>query len=98
VCDVQVAVVTACAGAVALQVSPLSAVQMLWVNLIMDSLASLALATESPTGESMAALQAIAINQPLSSMRFMRVHWVPVAPLQVRLTACCDGWYFVSLL
>lgn len=28
--------------------SPLSAIQMLWVNMIMDSLGSLALATESP--------------------------------------------------
>ena len=44
-----VAVATAVVGAVALQESPLSAVQMLWVNLIMDSLASLALATEAPT-------------------------------------------------
>lgn len=32
-----------------LQDSPLKAVQMLWVNLIMDTLASLALATELPT-------------------------------------------------
>ena len=31
------------------QESPLRAVQMLWVNLIMDTLASLALATEPPT-------------------------------------------------
>jgi Ca2+ transporting ATPase len=31
------------------QVSSLKAVQMLWVNLIMDTLASLALATEPPT-------------------------------------------------
>ncbi|NXR67006.1 AT2B1 ATPase, partial [Rhadina sibilatrix] len=31
------------------QDSPLKAVQMLWVNLIMDTLASLALATEPPT-------------------------------------------------
>jgi magnesium-transporting ATPase (P-type) len=31
--------------------SPLSAVQMLWVNMIMDSLGSLALATETPTDE-----------------------------------------------
>lgn len=46
-----VAVVTACAGAVALRESPLTAVQMLWVNLIMDSLASLALATDSPKDE-----------------------------------------------
>lgn len=46
-----VAVTVAAGGAVLLRSSPLSAVQMLWVNLIMDSLASLALATESPTGE-----------------------------------------------
>ena len=32
-----------------LQDSPLKAVQMLWVNLIMDTFASLALATEPPT-------------------------------------------------
>lgn len=44
-----VAVSTACIGAIAVQESPLTAVQMLWLNLIMDSLASLALATESPT-------------------------------------------------
>lgn len=45
-----VAVTTAAAGALWLRESPLSAVQMLWVNLIMDSLASLSLATEAPTG------------------------------------------------
>jgi Ca2+ transporting ATPase len=46
-----VALVTAAGGALALRSSPLSAVQMLWVNLIMDSLASLALATEAPSGK-----------------------------------------------
>lgn len=35
----------------AMQESPLTAVQMLWVNLIMDSLASLSLATDSPTDD-----------------------------------------------
>jgi len=44
-----VAVVVAFIGACANSSSPLKAVQMLWVNLIMDSLASLALATEPPT-------------------------------------------------
>ena len=34
-----------------LQDSPLKAIQMLWVNLIMDTLASLALATEVPSEE-----------------------------------------------
>ncbi|XP_012275642.1 plasma membrane calcium-transporting ATPase 2 isoform X2 [Orussus abietinus] len=44
-----VAVIVAFIGACAVQDSPLRAVQMLWVNLIMDTLASLALATELPT-------------------------------------------------
>jgi len=39
----------ACVGAAILTESPLNAIQMLWVNLIMDSFASLALATEDPT-------------------------------------------------
>lgn len=43
------AILAACVGAFAFQESPLTAVQMLWVNMIMDSLASLALATEPPT-------------------------------------------------
>jgi len=44
-----VAIITAVIGAFTIQESPLTAVQMLWVNLIMDTLASLALATEAPT-------------------------------------------------
>jgi Ca2+ transporting ATPase len=43
-----VALITAFIGAVVLWESPLAAIQLLWVNLIMDSLASLALATETP--------------------------------------------------
>lgn len=35
-------------GAIVGKESPLKAIQLLWVNLIMDSLASLALATEMP--------------------------------------------------
>uniref|UniRef100_A0A914X2M0 Calcium-transporting ATPase n=1 Tax=Plectus sambesii TaxID=2011161 RepID=A0A914X2M0_9BILA len=46
-----VAVTVAFVGACAIKDSPLKAVQMLWVNLIMDTLASLALATEMPTEE-----------------------------------------------
>ncbi|XP_035728518.1 plasma membrane calcium-transporting ATPase 2-like isoform X4 [Vespa mandarinia] len=46
-----VAVIVAFIGACAVQDSPLKAVQMLWVNLIMDTLASLALATELPTSD-----------------------------------------------
>lgn len=46
-----VAVIVAFIGACAVQDSPLKAVQMLWVNLIMDTLASLCLATEMPTAD-----------------------------------------------
>jgi Ca2+ transporting ATPase len=42
------AVVTALTGAFVYQTSPLAAIQLLWVNLLMDSLASLALASEPP--------------------------------------------------
>jgi len=42
------AVITALVGAFVYQQSPLAAIQLLWVNLIMDSLASLALASEPP--------------------------------------------------
>mmetsp|Transcript_2008 Transcript_2008/g.4528 ORF Transcript_2008/g.4528 Transcript_2008/m.4528 type:complete len:1102 (+) Transcript_2008:36-3341(+) len=44
-----VAVSAAIIGAVTISQSPLTPVQMLWVNLIMDTFASLALATEPPT-------------------------------------------------
>ena len=44
-----VALFTAFVGSVVLKESPLQAIQLLWINLIMDSFASLALATEAPT-------------------------------------------------
>lgn len=46
-----VALVMAFVGGAILRESPLNAIQMLWVNLIMDTLASLALATEPPSDE-----------------------------------------------
>lgn len=49
-----------------LQDSPLKAVQMLWVNLIMDTFASLALATEPPT-ESLLKRKPYGRNKPLIS-------------------------------
>lgn len=46
-----VALITSFIGSVIMWESPLQAIQLLWVNLIMDSLASLALATELPKEE-----------------------------------------------
>ena len=45
------AVGTALVGAIVYQKSPLAAIQLLWVNLLMDALASLALASEPPKKE-----------------------------------------------
>lgn len=45
------AVTIALVGAFVYQKSPLAAIQLLWVNLLMDSLASLALASEPPTDD-----------------------------------------------
>eukprot|EP01025_Chloroclados_australasicus_P021719 TRINITY_DN2273_c0_g1_i9.p1 TRINITY_DN2273_c0_g1~~TRINITY_DN2273_c0_g1_i9.p1 ORF type:complete len:1144 (-),score=201.51 TRINITY_DN2273_c0_g1_i9:348-3779(-) len=59
-----VAVTTAFVGAAVFEHSPLTAVQMLWVNLIMDSLASLSLATERPTDD-MLDLTPFRANDPL---------------------------------
>ena len=46
-----VALVSAFIGSCILRESPLKSIQLLWVNMIMDSLASLALATEPPKPE-----------------------------------------------
>lgn len=57
--------------ACALQDSPLKAVQMLWVNLIMDTFASLALATEPPT-EALLLRKPYGRNNPLISLTMMK--------------------------
>lgn len=53
------------------QDSPLKAVQMLWVNLIMDTFASLALATEPPT-ESLLLRKPYGRDKPLISRTMMK--------------------------
>ncbi|KAM8916534.1 plasma membrane calcium-transporting ATPase 2-like isoform 2-T7 [Spinachia spinachia] len=66
-----VAVIVAFTGACITQDSPLKAVQMLWVNLIMDTLASLALATEPPT-DSLLLRRPYGRNKPLISRTMMK--------------------------
>ncbi|XP_067447725.1 plasma membrane calcium-transporting ATPase 1-like isoform X1 [Thunnus thynnus] len=66
-----VAVIVAFTGACIIQDSPLKAVQMLWVNLIMDSFASLALATEPPT-EALLLRNPYGRDKPLISRTMMK--------------------------
>ncbi|XP_018432276.1 PREDICTED: plasma membrane calcium-transporting ATPase 2-like [Nanorana parkeri] len=66
-----VAVIVAFTGACITQDSPLKAVQMLWVNLIMDTFASLALATEPPM-ESLLLRRPYGRNKPLISRTMMK--------------------------
>ncbi|XP_028286337.1 plasma membrane calcium-transporting ATPase 1-like isoform X2 [Parambassis ranga] len=66
-----VAVTVAFTGACITQDSPLKAVQMLWVNLIMDTFASLALATEPPT-ESLLLRNPYGRKKPLISRTMMK--------------------------
>uniref|UniRef100_A0A8C4QVL3 Calcium-transporting ATPase n=1 Tax=Eptatretus burgeri TaxID=7764 RepID=A0A8C4QVL3_EPTBU len=66
-----VAVIVAFTGACITQDSPLKAVQMLWVNLIMDTLASLALATEPPT-EALLQRQPYGRTKPLLSRTMLK--------------------------
>ncbi|XP_056107079.1 plasma membrane calcium-transporting ATPase 1b isoform X1 [Rhinichthys klamathensis goyatoka] len=66
-----VAVIVAFTGACITQDSPLKAVQMLWVNLIMDTFASLALATEPPN-EALLLRKPYGRNKPLISRTMMK--------------------------
>ncbi|XP_028305065.1 plasma membrane calcium-transporting ATPase 1-like [Gouania willdenowi] len=66
-----VAVTVAFTGACITQDSPLKAVQMLWVNLIMDTFASLALATEPPT-EALLLRRPYGRKKPLISRTMMK--------------------------
>ncbi|XP_015278697.1 PREDICTED: plasma membrane calcium-transporting ATPase 1-like [Gekko japonicus] len=66
-----VAVLVAFVGACVTQNSPLKAVQMLWVNLIMDTFASLALATEKPT-EALLKRKPYGRNKPLISRTMLK--------------------------
>ncbi|XP_016850766.1 plasma membrane calcium-transporting ATPase 1 [Anolis carolinensis] len=66
-----VAVIVSFIGAFVTHNSPLKAVQMLWVNLIMDTFASLALATEQPT-EDLLKRKPYGRNKPLISRTMMK--------------------------
>merc|ERR1712072_177287 len=66
-----VAIFIAFVGSAVIGESPLKAVQLLWVNLIMDSFASLALATEPPT-DALLERKPIGKTKGLISKRILR--------------------------
>jgi Ca2+ transporting ATPase len=92
------AVATASVGALLIGESPLTATQMLWLNLIMDSLAGLALATDAPT-------DALLSRPPCSSEASiitprMRWHVASQATYQLAAMTCLvaygDAWFRVD--
>lgn len=92
-----VAVIVAFTGACITQDSPLKAVQMLWVNLIMDTLASLALATEPPT-ESLLLRKPYGRNKPLISRTMMKnILGHAVYQLSVTFTLLFAGEKFFNI-
>jgi P-type Ca2+ transporter type 2B len=75
------AVCSAVVGAFAHQESPLAAIQLLWINLLMDSLASLALASEPPTDQLM---ERPPVNRTASMLTLrMRANMIGQAVYQV---------------
>lgn len=77
-----VAVISALVGAIVLSKSPLTATQMLWVNMIMDSLGSLALATSRPDEERVLSRRPISKYDPVIDGR-MIVNIVGQAVMQL---------------
>jgi magnesium-transporting ATPase (P-type) len=61
-------------GSVMLSDSPLTAVQMLWVNLIMDTLAALALATEPPDETILKRMPQPSSNSIVTDVMWRNVH------------------------
>ena len=83
--------------ALRLQDSPLKAIQMLWVNLIMDTLASLALATELPS-EELLNRKPYGRTKPLISRTMMKnIVGHSIYQLIVILTILFAGTYIITI-
>lgn len=83
------AVVTAIVTAVTTAASVLTAVQMLWVNLIMDSLGALALATDVPTAD----LLARPPEPPGSALITRPMAWHIGSQASLQLAVCLGLFY-----
>lgn len=83
------AVVTAIVTALTTRSSVLSAVQMLWVNLMMDSLGALALATDLPTAD----LLQVPPERPGSPLITSLMIWQIVSQSLLQLVLCLGSFY-----
>lgn len=83
------AVMTAVVTALTTKSSVLTTVQMLWVNLLMDSLGALALATDLPTDD----LLQVPPEKPGSPLITKRMTWQIMTQATLQLTLCLGAFY-----
>jgi len=81
-------------GSVILKDSPLNAVQMLWVNLIMDTLGALALATEPPLENILTRPPYAKDNAIVTEVMWRNVfgHAIYQATILLVIVFCGPGW------
>jgi Ca2+ transporting ATPase len=88
-----VAVAAACGGALLSAESPLSSVQLLWLNMLLDSLGALALATEPPDAAALLAAPPVDAAAPLITPT-MRRHILGQAAYQLAALAGLQALYY----
>jgi Ca2+ transporting ATPase len=93
-----VALICAFVGSCIVKESPLRAVQMLWVNLIMDTLASLALATDRPTND-LLKRKPTGRTYPLISCRMAKnIFFQAIYQLIIIIFLLFAGWFSFIIL
>jgi len=77
--------------------SPLKAVQLLWVNLIMDTLAALALATDEPTDELLERKPIKTKSSLISNLMWMHIIGQSIYQVIVMFVLLYGGWAIFDL-
>lgn len=90
-----VAIISAVVGAITIQQSPLTSVQLLWVNLIMDSFASLSLATDPPSDKHLERKPHRRDDFIISRVMWKNIIGQAVLQLIIILTMVYAGEYFL---
>jgi len=85
------------AGAIIFNDPPLTAVQMLWVNLIMDTFAALALATEPPSIKLMDRPPYSKLDKIVNEVMWRNIFGQAVFQILVLLTLLIFGQYIFNL-